>query len=111
MADLLGSYIHTTLLINVSLDKLHTVCFDSFCGCSGFDLLIKKQIYNLLWILDEASLGFSINSTEMSMEIWVDVVFWNSIYTCIDMYPTSDHQQALYLLQWVPLHQQAIYEW
>ena len=49
MADLLGSYFHTTLLINVSFDKLHTVCFDSFCGfrCSGFDLLmIKKHIYN-----------------------------------------------------------------
>ena len=49
MADLLGVYIHTTLLINVSFDKLSTVCFDSFCGsrCSGFDLLMmKKHIYN-----------------------------------------------------------------
>ena len=45
IADLLGAYIHTTLLINVSLDKLHNVCFDSFFGsrCSGFDLLIIKS--------------------------------------------------------------------
>ena len=81
MADLLGLYIHSTLLIIVSFDKLHTVCFDSFFGshCSGIDLLIKKHI---LWILDEASLGFSIYGTEKSMEIWVDVVIWISIYTC-----------------------------